>query len=242
MIKVFNLEKRYEQSTVLKSINIEINRGEIVGLVGANGAGKTTLIKCLTKFLAPSQGEIFYKEKNIQELKRSEYPIAYIPDQAVLFEELTVKENLQFVGLAYGISMELIFELINKLKLQDYTDILPNKLSKGNKQKLVIGMALLNEFDILIADEPFNGLDPELVAIFKNILLELKHNGKTIILSTHLLDVAETICDRYIIINNGDILIQGDKSYIESKINMEGESSLENIYMSLFDKGCESNA
>lgn len=235
-IKFSNISKSYDSVGAVDNVSFSCNNGEITGLIGSNGAGKTTSISCITKYVFPDNGEIFYNDENIHSLKNENYPISYIPDNPVFFEELTTLENLQFVLSVYKGDIAYLNELISTFSLTEHLNKLPSKLSKGNQQKLMIISALLRDFNVIIGDEPFTGLSPEQVNIFKKVLLNLKKQGKCVILSTHLLDVAETICDKYVILHKGKLLDSGSKSDFVLKYNLDPQLSMEDIYLHLLEK------
>lgn len=221
----------YGGNKVLKNINLGVEKGVITGLIGANGAGKTTTILTIIKKLIPDSGQIYIAGKNIQNRKGSELKIAYIPDKPVYYEELTVWEHLKFVQSLYpnkSVDLNLITDC---LKLKEHLHKIPDMLSKGTLQKLMIALALIREYELLIADEPFSGLDPEQISILKKILLQAKIDNKAILLSTHLLDVAEDICDNFIMINSGKVIALGSKQELAVQFNRKETVSLEEIYL-----------
>lgn len=218
-LKVEEIFKSYHHKKVLDGMSFVVNSGQITALIGSNGAGKTTMIKCLMKLIEPDRGQIYWNKENIRELKQKAYRVSYIPDAPIYFEQLTVLENLQFICAAYKQDESLIENIVRCLELTDFIDLLPNELSKGNKQKLMIAAALLREFDILIADEPFSGLDPVQIKELKEIFLEQKEKGKVVIISIHSLDLAQTFCDQYVIVKKGKVLLQGSEADILAAVN-----------------------
>lgn len=225
----------YEEAPVLTNIHCGIHRGEITGLVGANGTGKTTTIYSIVKKIKPQKGEILIAGENIDTLKGNSFPVTYIPDNPLYYEELTVMEHLHFVKALYKKSKESIETLVEKLDLQEHLYKVPGMLSKGTLQKLMIAISLLRKYEIFIADEPFNGLDPKQISIFKGILNEIRQQNKAILISTHLLDMAENICDKYIFLHDGKVLATGTKDGLIKKYKLPDHSSLETIYLSLID-------
>lgn len=232
-LELRNISFSYMNYQVLQNISFSCNKGEIVGLIGGNGAGKTTTIKNIVRYLQPSSGEILLEGKSIFSLGDT-YPISYIPDAPVFFDELSVLEHLQFMKAVYPNNNTDISYLIERLKLKAYLDALPLALSKGTKQKLMIAIALLREYEILIADEPFTGLDPTQIAQLKKIFVEQKEAQKIVLLSTHLLDVVENICDRFVIIQSGNICANGSREEILRLNGIDpNNSSLEDAYIKL---------
>lgn len=183
----------YGQSIALDSLSFFAPRGEIVGLIGENGAGKTTAVKTIVRFIKPEHGTISINGTDIQKIKLEQYPVSYIPDTPVFYEELSLLEHLQFVKALFPDIPVSIEDTIVRFDLQEHCNKVPAALSKGTQQKLSIAMALLRSFDILVADEPFTGLDPTQIAVLKDCLLEVKQAGKLVLLSSHLLSVVENM-------------------------------------------------
>ncbi len=218
-LKIENLNKSFDNFNILKNINCILPSGTITGLIGNNGAGKTTLIKCLTSFYEDYTGEISIGNTfNITADK-----ISYIPDIPVYYEELTLGEHARFISAMYGNS-EKVDGLIGKLDLRSYLNKFPQELSKGTLQRMMILLALLRKYELLIADEPFSGLDPTQVLNVKNLFLSEKNQGKTVLISSHQLNIVQEICDRFIIIDNGNIVYETpnpDNSMESSNENIE---------------------
>ena len=233
MIEFRNVTKKYGRIIALNAVSFQIEPVEIVGLVGANGAGKTTAIKLLTQYIEPEHGEIFIDDASTK--KRIGQSISYIPDEPVYYEFMTLYEHLQFIQAMYPYGEFNTEQIVAKLSLSDQLEKLPHTLSKGNKQKLMIATALLRNFNYLVADEPFTGLDPKQINVLKQILMELRQRNKGILLSTHLLDVIELFCDRYILIDNGSIVATGSKTEIAKCHGLSPQLTVEKIYISLTD-------
>lgn len=232
-LELKNVSFSYGDAPVLTNISCGICRGEITGLVGANGAGKTTTIYNVVKKVQPQKGEITIDGENIRSLAGNKFPVTYVPESPLYYEELTVIEHLHFVKALYPKSETSIEALVEKLNLREHFNKVPGMLSKGTLQKLMIAISLLRQYEILIADEPFNGLDPKQISIFKGILNEIRQQNKAILISTHLLDMAENICDKYIFLHGGKVLAAGTKEELIKKYGLPGNSSLETIYLSL---------
>ena len=213
MIEFQNVTKNYGSFAALENVSSQIRPGEIVGLVGANGAGKTTTMKLLNRYFEPDAGAIFMDEVDISAAKKA-LPMAYIPDAPIYYEFLTVGEHFQFIRDVYPTGEYEAAALVERFGLQQHLQKMPHALSKGNQQKLMIALALLRNFSYLIADEPFNGLDPRHMHVLKTILMELRARNKGLLLSTHLLDVIEMFCDRYIMLDEGHVIAAGTKEEI----------------------------
>lgn len=224
------VNKYYNEFHALKDISFNIPKNSIVGLIGANGSGKTTAIKCLLNYYDDYSGEItVFKEKN-KNIFQEDNIFSYIPDTPVYYEELTVKEHLEFISRMYK-TEENIEELVEDFELESHLDKFPHELSKGNRQKLLICCALLRDYKILVSDEPFSGLDPRQINSLKKRLLKLKDEGKTIILSTHLLALIENLCDYYIMIDKGRLV--GSGSIEKMLVEYPDCKSLEELYIYL---------
>ena len=221
-VNVENVNFAYDKKPILHDINFGMNKGEITGLIGPNGAGKSTMLKLMIKKMKPNNGKIIIGDNDIFSIKRENNPVTFIPDIPVYYEELTVWEHLQFIKALYPENSVTVDSLIREFNLNQHLNKIPSALSKGTLQKLMIALALLRQYDVLLADEPFNGLDPA---------------DKTILISTHLLSLAEDFCDRYIFLYDGRIVEQGTKTEILQKQQMNKETSLEQIYMSLIGEG-----
>jgi len=211
-IKVSNLYKRFEDLTAVNNVSFEIFEGEIVGILGPNGAGKTTTIRLLTgifKLEDKAKIEIFNEDitKNLNKYKIN---FGIVPEVSNAFSDFTVWQNLKFSGGIYGFPKERIEahskKLLEQFGLIDKMHSKTKALSKGLKQRLNFCLALLHEPSILILDEPTSGLDPISVKLMRNRILQLKKEGKTILITTHDMQEAQTICDRILIMNRGKII------------------------------------
>ena len=226
---------KFNNDIALNNLSFQLPEKKIIGLIGANGAGKTTAIRHIIRYLKPDSGKISFKNEDIYGISNDRYPITYIPDTPIFYEELTVIEHLQFIAAMYGTN-EKIKPLINKLELEKHIDKFPLALSKGTKQKLSIACALLRSYELVIADEPFSGLDPRQIKVLKEIILEERENGRTVMLSTHLLDVIENICDYYVFIDEGKLITQGALNDLTRGTNW---NTLEELYIHLSQNNTE---
>ena len=232
MITIKNLHKFYGKKEVLKGINLTINDGDIYGFVGSNGAGKTTTIKAMLGILPFDSGDVLYDKISIKdEPLKIKQELAYIPDNPDIYEHLTGYEYLSFIADMYETDTKVKNENIKKYsKLLEIDTKLNDKIgsySHGMKQKIVIISALIHEPKVLIMDEPFVGLDPLSTHTLKELMKDLTKEGKIIFFSTHVLDVAEKLCNKIAIIKNGKILVEGNMKEITKN------SSLEDIFLEL---------
>ncbi len=240
MLKIVNLEKRFDDFTAVNKINLTITEGQLYGFLGPNGAGKTTTIKMMTGLLSPTSGNIFLDGKNIQlSPLESKMKIGYIPDQPYLYDKLTGREYLYFCGGLFDITKEklsqTIEELIHQLKIGNWVDKRTEEYSQGMKQRIVIASAFLHNPKLLVIDEPMIGLDPQSAFTVKKLLKEKVSEGLTIFMSTHSLNVVEEICTHVAIINNGNIIFDGS---IETllKLKQEHNRNLEKIFIALTEE------
>ena len=235
MIRVSNLTKKFGKLVAVNKLNLEIKKGEIFGFIGPNGAGKTTTIKMLTGVLAPTEGKIqiggFDIEKEPVKAKRL---IGYIPDDPYVYPELSGREFLWLVGKLFEVEdlKAKIKKLLPIYKIEKIVDGPFKDYSRGNKQKLTILAALLHQPQVLVIDEPILGLDPlsaqETIKIFKDFA---KKSG-TIFVSTHTLSVAEKICHRIGVIDEGKLIFEGSIKELEKAVHEEGKD-LEKLYLKL---------
>ena len=169
-VNVENVNFAYDKKPILHDINFGMNKGEITGLIGPNGAGKSTMLKLMIKKMKPNNGKIIIGDNDIFSIKRDNNPVTFIPDIPVYYEELTVWEHLQFIKALYPENSVTVDSLIREFNLNQHLNKIPSALSKGTLQKLMIALALLRQYDVLLADEPSNGLDPAQTYKFKNTL------------------------------------------------------------------------
>jgi len=232
MITVKDLNKSYGKKQVLKNVNLTIDNGDIFAFVGANGAGKTTTIKAMLGILPFESGDVLYDGLSIKtEALTIKENIAYIPDNPDIYDHLTGLEYLDFIASIYETDADtknkLISEYSKDLGIDKNLNDRISTYSHGMKQKIVIIAALIHNPKVIIMDEPFVGLDPISTHKLKELMKELTKKGKIIFFSTHVLDVAEKLCNKIAIIKAGEIIAQGKMSDITKN------SSLEDIFMEL---------
>lgn len=209
MIEVTDLVRRYGDFTAVDQVSFQIKPGEIVGILGHNGAGKTTILKMLTGSLEPTSGQVKINDLDYESSKDEIHKnLGYLPENCPLYPEMTVLEYLNYVAKLWGYSdhekIEKIQKAINKTKLQDRAHQTIDTLSKGYKQRVGVARAILSEPQILILDEPTNGLDPSQILEMRQLIKELGQSS-TVILSTHILQEVEAVCDRVMIIHQGKL-------------------------------------
>lgn len=233
MLYINNFSKEYSKGKkAVDNISLTVSSGEIFGFIGHNGAGKTTTIKSIVGILEFNEGDILIDNKSIKknpiECKKL---MAYIPDNPDLYEALTGIQYLSFIADIYKVSKEQREKLINyygdKFELTKYLGDLISSYSHGMKQKLAVISALIHKPKLLILDEPFVGLDPKAAHALKEIMREICNEGSSIFFSTHVLEVAEKLCDKIAIIKGGKIVAMGATEEVK------GNSTLENVFMEL---------
>lgn len=236
MIKLINLTKRYKGVVAVNNISLEVKRGVIFGFLGPNGAGKTTTIRMMAGVLKPTSGRILLNNIDISrspsEAKRI---VGYIPDSPFLYEKLTGKEFLEFISGLYNMNNRRIQELLGKFGLTNWANELIESYSHGMKQRLIMCSALLHDPEILIVDEPMVGLDPRAARMVKELFRALATQGKTLFISTHSLEVAEAVCDKVAIIQEGRIIAQGTPDELRVQAGVDG--GLEEIFLTLTHEG-----
>lgn len=205
-LQIINLTKKFGNQIALDNINIEINNHEIIGLLGANGAGKSTLMKSIVGALQVEQGQILFNGLNIGENEIvSKRKIGFLPENNPLYEGMYVQEYLAFVADLHSISKERVNEVMDLVGITAEKPKKISQLSKGYKQRVGLAQAILHEPDLLILDEPTNGLDPNQIIEIRNVIKTIGTN-KTVILSTHIMQEVEALCSRVILIDQGSII------------------------------------
>lgn len=223
MIELTNVTKQYDNTTVVEPLNLQINAGEMVGIIGHNGAGKSTTMKMIAGLVEPTTGQVRVMGRDIhREGVKIKGQIGYLPEESPLYETMTAHQYLLFFSELYSMprqkAQERIAQLLTSLDLEDNEKKLTGQFSKGMKRKTAIARTLLHDPTLLILDEPNSGLDPLTSFFIINYLRTLKREGKTILLSAHNLFHVETICDRVAIIKNGKLLVLDTMDAIRSRL------------------------
>lgn len=206
-----NVTKRYDEFTAVADLTLTVRAGRIFGIIGPNGAGKTTTIRMIVNITAPDEGriELFGRQMS----KEMQNRIGYLPEERGLYKKMKVVDQLRFFGelkdLTGREAEEAIDRWLNRVKLAEWKQKRADELSKGMQQKIQFIAAVMHDPDLLILDEPFSGLDPVNVELLKEIVLELKAEGKTIIFSTHQMETAEKMCDDICMINRSRKVLDG---------------------------------
>lgn len=239
MIKIDKVSKTYNGKTkAVDNISIEVKEGEIFGFLGPNGAGKTTTIKMMTGIISPDEGEIDINGKSIiRQPLEAKKEFGFVPDSPDMFLRLKGIEYLNFMGDIYGIDSESRKERIEKLALEfEMREALGDKIqsySHGMRQKIVIMGVLIHDPNVWILDEPMTGLDPKSSFKLKEMMREHADNGNCVVFSTHVLEVAEKVCDRVAIINKGKIMFCGTLEELRKEKN--ANDSLEKMFLEMIE-------
>ena len=245
MISIENITKQYQGVTAIKNLTLTIPSGCLFGFIGPNGAGKTTTIRILAGILLPDAGTV--KIAGIDLNTRPEaakQKIGFIPDRPYLYEKLTGNEFLKFCADIYQVGPENFIAIrdryLSLFAMHDYADHLIESYSHGMKQRLVMASALIHDPEIIIVDEPMVGLDPAAIRLVKKLFRDLVDHGKTVFMSTHTLEIAESICDRVAIIHKGSILTQGAVAELQAQAGA-CHDRLEDLFLYLTGSGgaCE---
>ena len=224
MLKIHGLSKKFKNFQALNGLEMEIEEGALYGFVGPNGAGKTTAIRIITGLLLPDEGSVEIGGKDAlryrEEVKND---FGYVPDEFGMYDNLKVWEYMEFFASCYGFSglvaRERCTELLKQVKLDDRADAFVDSLSRGMKQRLCLARALIHDPKLLVLDEPTSGMDPRTRMEFKELLKELCADGKTILVSSHILSELSQMCTDIGIIDAGKIVLSGNMSEILQKVN-----------------------
>ena len=239
LIEATKLRKTFGDYTAVDDATFNINTGEIVGFLGPNGAGKTTTIKMLTGLLAPDDGVALVCGFDMQqEPLKAKAQIAYVPDTPNLYGKLKASEYLRFMGRLYHVPPEQVDvrmrQLLDLFELTDRAGSFLEGFSHGMQQKVAIAGALLHDPKVLFMDEPTVGLDPRSARLVKDLMQQQRDDGNAVFFSTHILEIAQAMCDRVIIIDKGRILAD---SPVHDLRQLAGDQSLEDIFLNLTGGG-----
>lgn len=225
MISIISLTKYFGKIQALDNLNLNIKKGELLGIIGPNGAGKTTAIRIICGILKPDSGTVFVGGHNVLEDPiKTKSMIGYLPEEPNLYERFKARDLLRYFGELYGVPKEKlndrVYELLELVGMKDRAEHRINTFSKGLRQRIGIARALIHDPEIIIFDEPTMGLDPATSLSIKSFIDGLK-GEKTIILCTHYMDEADALCDRVAILNGGKIRDMGTPEYLKAKIHSQ---------------------
>lgn len=235
MIKVRDLTKLYGTFAAVQGLDLEVQPGQLMGLVGPNGAGKTTTLRCLAGIIPPTRGSIHIANTDLlSDPVQAKQQLAFLPDEPRLFDHLTLRQHLEFVARLYQVEdgNTHAAQLLESLGLTGKADELPEALSRGMKQKAALACALLHRPKVVLFDEPLTGLDPLAIRHTKDTILQLARDGAAIILSSHLLPLLEELCTHVLIVSQGRRVAYGSMEAVRRQFSTgDGSSSLEDVFL-----------
>ena len=234
LLQLENVHKKFGDFTAVSDVSFSIEKGSIYGLLGPNGAGKTTTLRMIMDIIAPDAGTItFSGDRHIQEFLDR---IGYLPEERGLYRKMKVRDVVLFIAELKGVqkqhALSEIDRWLEKMQLSEWRDKRIDELSKGMAQKIQFIATVLHEPELVILDEPFSGLDPINMTLLKDMMLELRDGGTTIIFSTHVMEQVEKLCDRICLIHQGEVLLEGDLRTIKQSF---GKNSVEIEYLGSLD-------
>ncbi len=237
MIKLVHLTKRFGSFAAVDDLSLQVEAGEYYGFLGPNGAGKTTTIKMMTGLFAPTAGEVYINGYNVQkEPLRAKRSFGYIPDQPFLYDKLTGREFLYFIGGLFKMNKSILGPKIDKLidhfEIGSWIDKRTEDYSQGMRQRITIAAALIHDPKVVIIDEPMIGLDPRSARIVKDTLKKFTAIGNTVFMSTHSLPVAEELCDRIGIIKDGRLIFEDTNEGLQS-YTKKFDGKFESVFLEL---------
>ena len=233
-LAIRGLVRRYGRFLAVDGLDLEVQPGEILGFLGPNGAGKTTTLRCCAGLLRPDRGEILVAGASLGHRPRAaRAAMGFVPDRPFLYERLSAREMLDLIGALYDVPPATARlragELIERLDLAGAADDLIESYSQGMRQKVAVAAAVLHDPPLLMLDEPLIGLDPRAARVLKDLLRERADAGHGVLVSTHLLDVAERLCDRVTILHHGRRLAEGSLAALRG----ESQATLEDVFLAL---------
>lgn len=238
VLEVTGLTKRYRGALALSEVSFSVAGGEIVGLLGPNGAGKTTCLRSIAGIIRPSAGKIVVGGRDLATQEReAKRLLAFVPEQPNPYETLTVYEHLRFIALAYDTLEDFDARadaLLERFDLAAKRDELVGTLSKGMRQKLTIACAFVHRARVFLFDEPLIGLDPKGARELRALITDAaKSDGAAVLVSTHMLDTAQNLCDRILILRQGEKIAEGTLADLRARAHAQTDATLEDIFLSL---------
>jgi ABC-2 type transport system ATP-binding protein len=237
-VQALGLSRRFGSVMAVERVDLEIRRGEVFGLLGPNGAGKTTTLRMLCGLLPPSSGSALVAGVDVwREPRRARAQLGYMDEEPIVYPYLTGREFLELVADIYGIARGAqreaqIQRLFSLFEIADKADELISAFSHGTRQKIGLASLLIHDPQVLFLDEPTNGLDPRAARRVKELLQELAERGRAIILSTHILEIAQALCHRVAIIHRGRVAAVGSLAELRAGVGADG-ASLEDLFLQL---------
>lgn len=226
LLELKNIRKEYEDKVAVDSLSLDIPKGVIYGIIGPNGAGKTTTIRMVMNITIPDSGEILFERKLVDQTFRDR--VGYLPEERGLYKKMTLNEVVNYMAALKDYPSSKVKEKLDywlkRVDLLEYKDKKVEELSKGMQQKLQFITTIIHEPEIIILDEIFSGLDPLNIELIKDIIMDLKRQGKTILFSTHVMEQAEKLCDNLCMISQGKKVLDGTLTDVKSKF---GKNSIQ---------------
>ncbi|WP_137284382.1 ABC transporter ATP-binding protein [Halorussus salinisoli] len=242
-IRTESLTKRYGDDAAVRDLTFEVERGEVFGFLGPNGAGKTTTMQMLTTLTRPTSGEAWVAGEPVTDRDAVVDHLGYLPEEPPIHDELTGREQLEYVAglrdLPESRASERIRELLARFDLADDADDRISTYSKGMKQKTALIQALVHDPDVLFLDEPTSGLDPRAARTVRNLVSELREEGMTVFLSTHVLPVVEELADRVGVLHEGRLVAEGSPESLTHRAESGEESTLEEVFLEVTSEQAE---
>src|ERR1041385_1049620 len=227
MLNASHLRKQYATVLAVDDVSLSVERGKILGLLGPNGAGKTTTIRMILNIIQPDAGSITFEGRPFDESMRNR--IGYLPEERGLYRKNKLLNTIVYFASLRGIETDeakrRAYDWLKRFDLLSYYDRKVEELSKGNQQKVQFIISILHNPQLVILDEPFSGLDPINQILLKDILLELKQQGKAVIFSTHQMDQAEKLCDTICLINRGNVVLEGELREVKQRFGKNSVQS-----------------
>ena len=239
MLRIENVTRAYGNRIAVEQLDLDLKPGELFALLGHNGAGKTTTIKMLVGLLKPSAGRILVGPYDVvKQPREASRLVGYVPDQPFLYDKLSGREFLRFVADMYGLTNASARAAVEResqrFHLAEFLDRLTETYSHGMRQRTVFAAAMIHEPDLLVVDEPMVGLDPQSIRLVKDLLRTYVSQGKTVLMSTHTLGIAEEIADRLGVMRQGRKVFEGRVDELHERASGQFES-LEDLYLSLME-------
>jgi len=241
MIQFKHATRSYGNRVAVDGIDLAVSQGEVLALLGRNGAGKTTTLKMLVGLLRPNEGTVEVGPYNVVDQPReASRLIGYVPDQPYLYDKLSGREFLEFVAEMYGLTaaetQAAVDRETERFVLGDFLDRLAESYSHGMRQRTVFAAALIHQPEVLVVDEPMVGLDPHSIKLVKDLFREYVALGKTVFMSTHMLNVAEEVADRVAVMKQGKLVFDGKVDQLRSEI-LGREETMESFFLTRMGSG-----
>jgi len=246
MLTIEGLWKYYGSTLAVADMSFGVADGEILGLLGPNGAGKTTILRSVAGIVRANRGRILVNGHDLAKDERgAKRSLAFVPETPSLYEMLTVWEHLRFIAMAYD-TLDKFDEraeaLLERFDLDEKRGDLVLSLSKGMKQKLAVACAFIHDAQVLLFDEPLVGIDPKGARELKDMMIAAKKSGCSVLVSTHMLDTAEHLCDRILIIDHGRKVAEGTLEELHERAQMKDDANLEDMFLKLTEESSADEA